>query len=199
MRRKDVAAAAPLPLSQSDRSVCPPRWSGGRNPCPPGSSPVSDAPRCRAPHRRGSSRGCGTAQASFGNRSCPGVRRSIPTLSRSISFEVRGRRRWPTGIEEIVCDSGPFNCCHSASLGGISESSLPTWLSRSACGRSRASVGMKRNWTSLKGVLRLYEQRWLVAYSTTHGRRTNQRGSAGASASLTRLVQISRPILSRVR
>jgi hypothetical protein len=103
-------------------------------------------------------------------------------------------RLWPVQLLPFGQPRG-----HSASLGGISESSLPTWLSRSACGRSWASVGMKRNWTSLKGVLRLYEQRWLVAYSTTHGRRTNQRGSAGASASLTRLVQISRPILSRVR
>ena len=60
------------------------------------------------------------AEASFGNRSCARVRRSIPSLSRSLCFEVRSRRRWPTGIEEIASDSGPLTSCHSASLGASS-------------------------------------------------------------------------------
>ena len=32
-----------------------------------------------------------------------------PSLSRSPCFEVRSRRRWPTGIEEIASDSGPVD------------------------------------------------------------------------------------------
>jgi hypothetical protein len=75
-------------------------------------------------------------------------------LSRSLCFEVRSRRWWHTGIEEIASDSGPLTSCHSASLGpfflilfpDVAEPLGPGALSgvenRPADGQT--SVGMKR-------------------------------------------------------
>ena len=56
----------------------------------------------------------GKAETSFANRSSTRVRRLIPSLSRSIRFEVHSCHRWPTGSKQISSDSSRFASCHSA-------------------------------------------------------------------------------------
>jgi hypothetical protein len=93
-------------------------------------------------------------------------------LSRSISFEVRSRRRWPKGIEEIVSDFGPFTSCHIGQPRGLFLIILPDVAEPVGRGAAsgvenrpddgQTSVGMKRAWTSPKGVHQLEPACWSV-------------------------------------
>jgi hypothetical protein len=85
-------------------------------------------------------------------------------LSRSISFEVRSRSRWSSGIEEIVSDFGPFLPAISAGLGAFSlllpDLAEPVGLGTLSGVDNRpddgqTSVGTKRDSTSPKGVHQL--------------------------------------------